>query len=57
MSKKEIPVSATNVENGIRIKFNSITEAATALKIEKGNIINCLNVRCKTVRGFRWKKI
>ena len=36
-------------------KFTSISEAATELKLSKGNISNCLKGRIQTVGGYHWK--
>lgn len=44
--------------DGIYVKtWNSYKEAGLALNINRGNISNCVNNRCKSCGGYIWKKV
>lgn len=54
-SRNKKPVIQTTISGQFIREFESITLAASALNINKGNLQMCLNRNRKTSGGFKWQ--
>ncbi len=54
---KGIPIAQYDLSGNLVNTYNSISEAARALKVNKNTIYNVLNNDKRLGKGFRWKTI